>query len=66
MSIIWKVVIILAIVLLVLGIAASAVGYLTGASVDRMAEVRFGGWDSIETFLTMLRDSLAQLFNSYF
>lgn len=66
MSKIWKVIVILAIVLLGLGIASSAVGYLTGASFDRMAEVRFGGWDNVTTFLTVLRDGFAELFKSYY
>lgn len=66
MSGIWKVVAILAVVLLLLGIAAFAVGYFTGASVDRMVEVRFGGWDTVEMFIKAIREGLVQLFNSYF
>ena len=40
---IWRVILVIALVLAVLGAAAAAVGYFTGASTDRMIEIVFGG-----------------------
>ena len=58
----WKVILIIAAVLLGLGIIAGAAGLLTGASPDRMIEVVFGGREALELLISVLKDELASIF----
>lgn len=59
---VWKVILIVCLVLVVLGVVCAAVGWLTGASTDRMIEVLFGGREMLELILKTLRDELASIF----
>ena len=59
---IWRVVLILVLVLLVLGAAAIAVGALTGGSLERMIELVFGGRETLELMLRLLKEQLAAIF----
>ena len=59
---IWKVILIIALVLAVLGAAAAAVGYFTGAATERMIEVVIGGRDTLELMLRLLREQLTAIF----
>lgn len=54
MSKIWKVVGIIILVLVVAGIVAGGIGLLTGASLDRMVENVFGGWEAVEMIVNSL------------
>ncbi|MGN1002119.1 MAG: hypothetical protein ACI4PC_05060 [Oscillospiraceae bacterium] len=62
MSKIWKVVGLIALVLVVIGAVLAAVGFLTGASTDRMIELIFGGRETFELILQVLKDELASIF----
>ncbi len=55
MSKAWRVVGIIVLVLVVAGIVAGGIGMLTGASLDRMVENVFGGWDSVNAILEVLK-----------
>ena len=59
---IWKLVLLVALVMLVLGAACAAIGLLTGASVERMIEVFFGSRETFDLALQLLRDELSSLF----
>lgn len=54
MSKIWKVVGIIILVLVVAGLVAGGIGLLTGASLDRMVENVFGGWEAVEMIVNSL------------
>ena len=54
MSKIWKVVGIIILVLVVAGLVAGGIGILTGASLDRMVENVFGGWEAVEMIVNSL------------
>ncbi len=54
MSKAWRVIGIIVLVLVVAGIVAGAIGLLTGASLDRMVENVFGGWESLELIIDVL------------
>lgn len=59
---IWRVILVIALVLAVLGAAAAAVGYFTGASTDRMIEIVFGGRDTLKLMLRLLKEQLSSIF----
>ena len=54
----WRIVGIIALILLVAGIASAGIGLLTGASLDRMVENAFGGWDALNLYIDVLRQEL--------
>lgn len=58
MSTVWKIVGVLAVILLVAGVVCAGIGLLTGASLDRMVENVFGGWDTLELMIDVLRQEL--------
>ena len=58
---IWRVILVIALVLAVLGAAAAAVGYFTGASTDRMIEIVFGGRDTLKLMLRLLKEQLSSI-----
>lgn len=55
MSKVWKIVGIIMLVLVVAGIVAGGIGLITGASLDRMVENVFGGWDAVNMIIDSLR-----------
>ncbi len=55
MSKVWKVVGIIMLVLVIAGIVVGGIGLLTGASLDRMVENIFGGWDVVNMVIDSLR-----------
>ncbi len=55
MSKVWKVVGIIMLVLVIAGIVIGGIGLLTGASLDRMVENIFGGWDVVNMVIDSLR-----------
>ena len=59
---VWKVILIAALVLMVLGAVCAAVGWLTGASNERMIEVLFGGREMFDLIIKTLWDELAGIF----
>ena len=61
MSKAWRVVGIIVLVLAVAGVVAGGIGMLTGASMDRMVENIFGGWEALETVLDLLMRELGAL-----
>ena len=58
MSKAWRVIITIVLVLAVAGIVCGGIGLLTGASLDRMVENVFGGWEIVEAILDVLMDEL--------
>ena len=52
---VWKVVGIIMLVLVVAGIVSGGIGLLTGASLDRMVENVFGGWDNVNMVIDSIR-----------
>lgn len=58
----WKIVGIIALVLVVIGVILGAVGYLTGASMDRILELVFGGRETLELILRILKQELSAIF----
>ena len=58
MKTVWRIVGIIALILLVAGIAAAGIGLLTGASLDRMVENIFGGWEALNMMLDVLKQEL--------
>lgn len=54
MSKIWKVVGITVLVLVVAGLVSGGIGIITGASLDRMVENVFGGWDTVNMVIESL------------
>lgn len=58
MSTVWKIVGVLSVILLVAGVVCAGIGLLTGASLDRMIENVFDGWDTLELMLDVLKQEL--------
>ncbi|MBQ8263234.1 MAG: hypothetical protein IJY96_00475 [Oscillospiraceae bacterium] len=58
MSKAWKVIGLIVLVLAVAGIVSAGIGMLTGASLDRMVENIFGGWETLELMLDVLAEEL--------
>ncbi len=54
MSKVWKAVGIIMLVLVVAGVVSGGIGLLTGASLDRMVENIFGGWDTVNMVIESL------------
>ena len=58
MRTVWRVIGTIVLILLVAGIAAAGIGLITGASLDRMVENVFGGWDALNMIIDVLRQEL--------
>lgn len=52
---VWKIVGIIMLVLVVAGIVSAGIGLLTGASLNRMVENVFGGWDVVNMVIDSIR-----------
>lgn len=57
----WRAVLLAVLVLAVAGIVCGAIGLITGASLDRMVENIFGGWEALEMVLDVLMRELGAL-----
>ncbi len=55
MNKVWKIVGIIMLVLVIAGIVSGGIGLLTGASLDRMVENVFGGWDVVNMVIDSIR-----------
>lgn len=55
MNKVWKIVGIIMLVLVVAGIVSAGIGLLTGASLNRMVENVFGGWDVVNMVIDSIR-----------
>jgi hypothetical protein len=58
----WKIILIVVMALAILGVVLGAIGYFTGGSVDRMIEIVFGGRETLDLMLSVLRQQLAEIF----
>ncbi len=58
MSKVWRIVLSVVLVLAIAGVLAAGIGMLTGASVDRMVENIFGGYEALELTLNVLFEQL--------
>ena len=60
----WRIIGTIILIIIVAGIVAGGIGLLTGASLDRMVENVFGGWEAVElivnTLLEQVEGSLPQ------
>lgn len=54
----WRVIGTIVLILLVAGLVAAGIGLITGASLDRMVENVFGGWDALNMIIDVLRQEL--------
>ena len=54
----WRIIGTIVLILLVAGLVAAGIGLITGASLDRMVENVFGGWDALNLMLDVLRQEL--------
>lgn len=55
---VWRVIVLVVLVLAVAGIVCGAIGLLTGASLDRMVENVFGGYEALNMILDVLMEEL--------
>lgn len=60
MSRAWRVVITVVLVLAVAGVVSAGIGLLTGASLDRMVENVFGGYDALNMILDILGQEIGR------
>ena len=58
----WKIILIVVMALAILGVVLGAIGYFTGGSVDRVIEIVFGGRETLDLMLSVLRQQLAEIF----
>lgn len=54
----WRIIGTIVLILLVAGLVAAGIGLITGASLDRMVENVFGGWDALNLMLDVLKQEL--------
>lgn len=54
----WRVVGLIVLVLAVAGIVSAGIGMLTGASLDRMVENIFGGYEALNMMLDVLLEEI--------
>ena len=54
----WRVIGTIVLILLVAGVVAAGIGLITGASLDRMVENVFGGWDALNMIIDVLKQEL--------
>lgn len=59
----WKIVISIALTLLALGVVVGAVGFVTGASPDRMVETLFGGVEQMRDAFSRVLNDIMGIFN---
>ena len=57
----WRVIGTIVLILLVAGLVAAGIGLITGASLDRMVENVFGGWDALNMIIDVLRQELGAI-----
>ena len=57
----WRVIGTIVLILLVAGVVAAGIGLITGASLDRMVENVFGGWDALNMIIDVLRQELGAI-----
>ena len=57
----WRIIGTIVLILLVAGVVAAGIGLITGASLDRMVENVFGGWDALNMILDVLRQELGAI-----
>jgi len=58
MSRAWRIIGTIILILIIAGIVAGGIGLLTGASLDRMVENIFGGWEALEAIVNVLLGEL--------
>lgn len=58
----WTVIGTLILVLLAAGVVSAGIGLLTGASLDRMVENIFGGWETLKLYAELILGELGPLF----
>lgn len=61
MSKAWRIIGTVIVVLVVAGVVCGGIGFITGASLDRMVENIFGGWEALELILDVLMEELGGL-----
>lgn len=54
MSRAWRIIGTIILIIVIAGIVAGGIGLLTGASLDRMVENIFGGWETLEVILNAI------------
>ena len=54
----WRIIGTVILIIIVAGIVAGGIGLLTGASLDRMVENVFGGWEAVELIVNTLLGQL--------
>ena len=54
----WRIIGTVILIIIVAGIVAGGIGLLTGASLDRMVENVFGGWEAVELIVNTLLEQL--------
>ena len=52
----WRIIGTIILIIIVAGIVAGGIGLLTGASLDRMVENVFGGWEAVELIVNTLME----------
>ena len=52
----WRIIGTVILIIIVAGIVAGGIGLLTGASLDRMVENVFGGWEAVEMIMATLME----------
>ena len=57
----WRVIGTIVLILLVAGVVAAGIGLITGASLDRMVENVFGGWDALNMIIDVLKQELGAI-----
>lgn len=61
MSRAWRIVGTIILIIIVAGIVAGGIGLLTGASLDRMVENVFGGWEALEAIVNTVMGELGEM-----
>ena len=54
----WRIIGTIILIIIVAGIVAGGIGLLTGASLDRMVENVFGGWEAVELIVNNIMEQL--------
>ena len=54
----WRIIGAIILIVIVAGIVAGGIGLLTGASLDRMVENVFGGWEAVELIVNTLLEQV--------
>lgn len=64
MSKAWKIVGTIVLALAIAGIISAGIGLITGASIDRMVELIFGGWETLEMIVEALQQEIGEIFSA--